>query len=474
MRTESLKRRASSRGVAVEIGAGWLKLAEVSLSSRGARVSRLVAARLEGDEATPEAVARFLEDAGVGRTPVVACLPRQAVTIRFLDLPSVDPREVNDMVELQVGRQTPYSAEDIDFGFRTLPSSREGYSRVMLVIAQRSVVRQRFRLVEECGARIDRLSVTSEGLIGWFGRALAPAARAGAVLVVDVDWGYTDVSVFVDGQPAYTRSVLVGSQHLQEGGDWADRLAQEVERSIVSWRGEGHGPAVGRLVLAGARAESLASKIEAACGMKVETARYLDRFDEGRDLEACVAPETAGVSFTAVLGAAAAAGEFQIDLTPESVRERVRLERTARNLTVLGMRLMAALMLAAVLVLVDLHRRRDYLEQIRARAAATEPQVREITQMQERTRLIARRLDMRQSAVNLLREFQRLVPGSVYLTSLRRDQDQITARGVAVSQAEVNELVGALEGSPVFKGAQNRGTSRSRAGTEFEIVCQAE
>lgn len=458
--------------VAVEVAGGWLKLAEVSVSRRGVRVERVLVEKSGDEEPTADSVRQFVRQAGVEGQPVVACVPRQAVTVRFIDLPSTSPREVADMIELQIGRQTPYSTEEIVYGYRILSTGREGYTRVMLVIAQRSAIRQRFHLLEEAGLRVHRMSVSSEGLVGWFRRAGA-GADAAATLIVDVDAAYSEILVIAGGDVQYSRSILGGAAQVEAD---AERLVQEVERALAAWRGEEHAEVPARILLAGAGAQvpGLAAAIEAACRLPVEAAVYREAFVSGATLEALSAPAARGVSATAVLGAASGADGLQIDLTPEAVRERERLEDTARLLTRLGMRLMAILMLVAILVLVKLHQKREYLDGLQARTRETLQPVAEIERMQQQTALVKERLDRRNAPLNVLAEVQRLTPDSVYLTLVQTESDRVVTRGVAEGQSEVFAFVSALESSPLFVDAQSTRTARTRTGTEFEIACMIE
>ena len=107
--------------VVVEIGNDWLKVLQVDKSKDGATVPRIHLERLETiDNDLSENLSSVIKRQKFANVPVIACLPRQAVNIRMLDLPSEDDDEIADMVELQIGKQTPYSRDEIASGYRTL------------------------------------------------------------------------------------------------------------------------------------------------------------------------------------------------------------------------------------------------------------------------------------------------------------------------------------------------------------------
>ena len=155
-------RKHSGPSVIVEIGNDWLKMMQSAPSRGGVAVSKLCVENFGSSGADlAKLISRSIKQYKFSRMPVIACLPRQAVNLRMLELPSTDPHEIADMVDLQVGKQTPYSKDEIVSDYKILGSGRSGYSRVMLVIVQRGVLRQRFSVLEEAGVEVQRMSVSS-------------------------------------------------------------------------------------------------------------------------------------------------------------------------------------------------------------------------------------------------------------------------------------------------------------------------
>ena len=68
--------------------------------------------------------------------------------LRILVTVDARQKEIADMVDLQIGKQTPYSRGEIVSGYRILGSIRDGYTQVMLAIAQRGIVAHLHRGIE--------------------------------------------------------------------------------------------------------------------------------------------------------------------------------------------------------------------------------------------------------------------------------------------------------------------------------------
>src|SRR3989338_6411188 len=95
--------------VVVEIGNDWLKILEYNPSFKGGCVTRASLVKLvQIKEPVTEALSKAFKNLKLSRQGVIVCIPRHLVTIRILELPSTDPKEIKNMVSLQVGKQTPY------------------------------------------------------------------------------------------------------------------------------------------------------------------------------------------------------------------------------------------------------------------------------------------------------------------------------------------------------------------------------
>ena len=154
--------------VLIEIGSEWLKIIQAEPRRGGVGVSKIHLERVSGSSrAVADQIRAALRKGRFARVPVIGCLPRQMMTVRMLELPSTDHEEIADMVDLQIGKQTPYSRDEIAWDYRAAGSGRDGYTRVMLSIVQRSTIRDRYYILEEAGVDVERMTVSAEGMLNW-------------------------------------------------------------------------------------------------------------------------------------------------------------------------------------------------------------------------------------------------------------------------------------------------------------------
>jgi len=242
--------------VVVEIGNDWLKILEYNPSHKGGTVTRASLVKLvQIKEPVTEAVAKAFRNLKLSKQEVIICIPRHLVTIRILEFPSMDPKEINDMVTLQVGKQTPYSREEIIFSYRPIHVEREGYTKVMLVIARRNIVNARVETLQKAGIEVGKVAVSSEGVYNWFNIAYAAELTKSedGIILLDIDSNYSDFIVIQKGQFSYTRNILIGTNHLMDKEEkWRDKFVEEVGHSIELFHNEERDVKTGILYLSGA------------------------------------------------------------------------------------------------------------------------------------------------------------------------------------------------------------------------------
>lgn len=484
MSIKESKRGAGAFNVVVEIGNDWLKIVRISNTSAGPVLAAAELLRLDSiNGLSAAALGETLRRMGAVRNGVYACLPRQMATVRMLELPSTDPREIADMVELQAGKLTPYSKDEVTADYKIIGPGREGYTRVMLAIVQRSVLRSRYSLLTEAGVNVLNMTVGTEGILNWF-RRFAPAGKnRGATAVLDVDAGFSDFSVMSRNRLLFSRSILVGAESLMAGdAAMRDKLGREIAQSLQRFAGESGGVRVERLIVTGAgpNVPELAVFLGEQSRLPTEAVDALDVLRKRPPSLSLREPPNHVVSLTPLIGIGLAPAQAEYHLVPDSVRLRKELVARARNLTRL------AVMVAAVLIALSLYGtlryffRQDRLAHLRREVVGNNASVERLLQMQTMTKVVMDRSDNRLAAVSLLAELRRRLPEPqrIFLDQLEFDTDAGTLQigGTGQSSQAIRDLVADLEASELLMDVQEGGaTERLPNGRyQFRLVCRLE
>lgn len=463
--------------VVVEIGNEWLKIVQGDPSKTGVSISRMHLEKLSSIADAASALSKAIKAKKFAGIPVVASLPRQVVNIRMLELPSEDPDEVADMVELQVGKQTPYSRDEITSGYRSFPSDRPGYTRVMLAIVQQSALRQRFSILEEAGVEPARMTVSLEGMLSW---ARSSIGTGGCVALLDVDSTCTDIVVMSGDGIAFSRTVLVGAdQLLADDRKSKAKFTQEIARTLEAFQSDSPGSKVERVILTGAgpNVSGLVEHLSEDVGIPVEVvdcAKSVTGMPSSPGLDS---DEYNVVSVTPLIGMALAPDSLELDLVPDSVGMRKSLVSRAKMLTAFAMLVMTGLVTFSLFGITKLYTNRTRLASLEAELAAKAPQVTEVKKMNAITRIVNRRLNPRFTMLNVLAKLNPLIPVDTFLDSIDIDLDlkMLNLSGTARSRRDARLLIKNMEQSPIFENVNDAvALVMNKGRAKFKIVCALE
>jgi hypothetical protein len=477
----------SKPAVIVEIGNDWLKIAQTEPYHGGLAISRIHLERFDtfGTAHLSQLITNAFKKHGFDRVPVIACLPRQLVNVRMIELPSTDPEEIASMADIQVAKQTPYSRDEIVFDYKIVKGGRDGYTRVMMAIVQDSIVRDRFHILETAGIDVGRMSVSSEGLLNWYAYGvMADGEDPGQIILLDVDSFYSDFMVVSSGALMFTRSILMGTNQLQAPGkDVQDKFALEVKRSLEACQGESPSLAIRKLLLTGAgpHIKDLGGSLQSALSLPVEmkdSIGIVEKTPRGITLTESI---YRSVSLTAIIGAGLATAELEFNLTPDSVKLRKGLEENARGLTVLGMLVMAILVSFSIYGTSLFYLKKYRLAELTSDFAKTVTQAQDIAKKQDIVNEINRRTGPEFSMVKLVSEIHACLPANVLLESLdinvEAQKDHVHLSGTAGASGDVSTFLKNLEQSPILKDAKEDGArarDKESGKYNFKILCSLE
>ncbi len=466
----------------VEIGNDLIKVAAVGASGPPrARVVLLKLARIRGE--LHEGVAQAFRRLRLRRDGAVLSLPRQLATVRQIELPSQQPDEIRDMVALQIDKQTPYARDEILAGYRVAAPAGNGYSRVLLAVARRNVVRERIEVLQRAGVSVERVALGAEGVFLHLADHPDLAAAdlgAGAALLLDIDTNHTEAMVLREGCLVFTRTVPVGAEHFADAPSAAwDRIVREVRHALKLYATEERGVVLERVFLAGltGACAEMDEILSARLGMPVAILPPRGRVEVSRleESEAC-AEEASSAS---VLGIGAHADALAWDLTPPDLWMRQRLAARRTALSSFGALVLCVAGLLGLCLATHYYARLTYLNALRNELRAIEGTATAVEKMRRSIHGIEERLDARGTTLDMLHEVQALAPETIRLTSVRLDARQrASIQGRAEAMSDIFKFVTVLEASPLFENVKTTHAAKREEGGQvsatFEILCAYE
>jgi Tfp pilus assembly PilM family ATPase len=463
----------------LDFGEELLKIVHVRISGAERRVQALSSHDVRG--LSDDDVAGLIQKAAAGFGPrkpdVCLALPLQTVITRSIEIPSRDPDEIREIVNLQASRHTPYARSEIVIDYLTLGTVRENYSKVLLVIAPREVVVKQSALVEKAGLRVARVLFPPEGIALACSKILDKRSHDTPVAVVHMDAAFTSYIVVQAGTVLFVRGIVVGARQLTEEGEaYRDRFVEELQKSTESYMTDEAGPAPTLLVLTGvaAGARELEPLFAETLGVPIQHLDYFKHFSISKEARQA-AEGSKYVSFFNVIAPLFAHDRMKLDLVTEELKLRVQMERRFRDTVNTGIFTMVILVMLFVSFASKVYFKKAYLDRLTDHYS---PVIEEASRLQDlfsQTQAVRQYLASRGTSIESLAELYAALPKEVRLAEVRYEGGtKFSVKGVSRTMASVFAFVTNLEKSELFTNVKTKYvTSRNEDGidtAEFEIT----
>ncbi len=179
-----------------------------------------------GEIRREEEAARILSDLArreqcLRGSAVVASLPEEKSFLRSLRLKNVKPEDIAGAVRWEIENQIPLPAENLIYDFETAPSrvGADEYRDVVLTAFPKELVNSYVRMFKNAGLRLAALELESQAIVR---ATVSEDAAQGVRVIVDMGRNRTSFAIVAAGRIAFTATVAVGGQMLEE------RIAQSL------------------------------------------------------------------------------------------------------------------------------------------------------------------------------------------------------------------------------------------------------
>jgi len=480
-----LIKKSKKRITAIEIGDNWLKIAQVDASKKEKMVSKIIIKNITSfsDNQIAKEISDLSSEIKIDASLLTVAVPHYIAAIRNLEFPSRDPAEIKDIIELQVGKLTPFTKDEIVYDSQILESSAEGYSRVIVAIVQKDTIERCLRVLEKTGLKADRIALSSEGLLDWTKLVCKHEDEdKRPCAVVDIGNKISDFEVILKGKFIFSRNISIGADHLADDFmQWEEKFIAEINNAIYAYQNEMLDSQIGKVVICGA--EILTQRLdEIALRKKLDipvevfppfmnmpaTKEFLQEYDRNIALKE--------VSVTAVCGLALAFKEQKINLIPQEIKMEKAVRERGKDLYRLGINLVFILVIISSIFLGRIYNKELYVGQLTQKTRSLQSRVEKLDNMVEEIKVIRERRSRRNNALEVIYAVHKVIPPEIYLLSVNFDgRERLAIRGTSENMSEVFRLVSSLEDTKHFQNVKTKYATKRKAGdkelTDFEIVC---
>lgn len=267
-----------SRGdtIAIDIVRRRLRAIEAVASHGKLTVRRVVIATapeqldMQDAEAVGPWVAEQLREAGIPRGRATFAIPREAVALKRMTLPSTDPVELPGMVELAMHRDLPFDAAEAVIDYLPV-GENEGQTTVMAVAIPQPALDFVHQVAKAAGLKTHRISLRCLGTAALLRTMQHRRDHEGAWLGVDITHNGVELAVIDDGDIRFSRAAAV--DHTGSDTEFTDAVVTETRRSWMSYRIVEDASGVDHAFVMGERqiARDAAKSIQEVIGVRAET-----------------------------------------------------------------------------------------------------------------------------------------------------------------------------------------------------------
>jgi len=145
--------------ICISLGDDLLKIAQVKGSLKACKVLNVFSKDIKGmsEADLPKTVQSALSSFNAKKYTAVCVVPPSMVTTKNIEVPSTNPEEIKSIVGLQAGRHTPFSRDEIQVGFVNIGVYKSNYSKILLVIANKNVLKSQLEVFEKAGIKIEKV-----------------------------------------------------------------------------------------------------------------------------------------------------------------------------------------------------------------------------------------------------------------------------------------------------------------------------
>lgn len=197
----------------LDIGHSSIKAAKLSRTGNGVTVMGYAIEPInvtedgDRDEAVVKALQQLAQHEEFGGIPVVASLSGRQIFSRTINIPVLNPKKVDKMVELEARQQIPGNFEEVEWGYHLSPNPDGSSNDVALFAAKRELTDELVRKCKRAGINLVGVSVSSLALYN-FVRFDQEFPDDETVIILDVGAENTDL-VLYQGETLWMRTLAL-------------------------------------------------------------------------------------------------------------------------------------------------------------------------------------------------------------------------------------------------------------------------
>lgn len=406
---------------------------------------------------------------------VICIIPPEGFISKNVDMPSNKEEEIAKIIELQAGRFTPYSQDEIVIDYLCHELKGQHYTNVLLFIVHRRIIDRYINLVEMAGMHVGGFRVSCEGIVK--GDAMEKMLKAAdtASGCIHVGEQSSNFMLMDQSDMIFIRTIPVGFEQFHTTLKEAEgTFVEELNKSLAAYQDQGMGRQIKDVVLCGI--DELSEKITQIlkdqvtlfkdAGITIKSFNYRQQYSFEKAAAEMIDKHTE-ISYLDILGPLCSIESLKLDLMPKEIIERKKIRKQGAEMVKTGTLVMTLFLMISFLLVVKIHFKSVLLDQLDAINASSFKEARDLERISTKSRAVRSLLDSRGKGLYVFDKITALLGSEVYLVEFSYDEEgNIILKGTADSMSRVFSLVNQFEESKYFSTLTTNETKTRREGNK--------
>ena len=480
----SLFKKRKKVNTVLEISENYIKMAQRVILGKEKVINKIRVEKIKG--LNIKEIISFIRDwtkeGKINSKELVISIPSGRVITKNLTLPSIDLAEINGMMDLQVGKLTPFTKNEIIFDYKVIETNVEGYSHVVVAIVQKDIIERYFMIIEGAGLQLEKINLSSVGMIEWYNLTVGQDKKEEPYVLIDIDYDKSDFAIILGDIPIFSRTVsLGGGKGSEDIIQWQDKFVSKLKNIINSYHNEIVDKELSGIVIGGA--ENFIARLDKnylakTSGLDVDIlmpvkeifitdeclGEYRNDLDKNKG------------SIPSILGLAMSFGAEQFNFISQEKKEEKAVKDRGKDLYFLGIYLVFMVLTISSIILGRMYIGDRYIQRLEREISSIQNKADEVSSMLRKIKIIKQRKRIKNYSLDIIYQVYQAIPPEIFLVSVSLvGEDSLAIRGTANMMAEVFKFVGKLEGSGYFENVKTKYATKHKIGnkelTDFEISC---
>jgi len=418
----------------------------------------------------------------VKKFDTILALPVSSAITKTIQIPSTEDNEIRDILNLQAGRQTPYSREELVVDYINLGQFQGVYTKVLVVMVTSEVIKKRMSTLQNAGIKISKIVFSSDGLGALAAAKLKKVTPSNASQVIlSMDLESTDFNVFGDNGLLFARNIAIGVEQLKQDADKnLKKFVEEVGKSLEAYMAEDIQGAPETIYISknGEVDTQIYADLSTDLGLDIKDFNLKDFLAVKEPYDKFTVDEKMP-SFISLASTLIAVDALHIDLVPEDIKVQRKFEEKTRKIVMAGILFMVIFIQVCLIYMVQMYYKDQRLTALKKQFSEKINEAHELRSVSEKTRVVKSYLSDRLDMLNVVSRLYEVLPETMYIKGITIDkEDKIFVKGTSKSMSQIFAFVTELENEPLFMDVKTEYTESRKEGdedvSEFGLVMTIE